>query len=64
MDTIIQKMKYKNIKNILRKQIDNGVKTFWIFDEENKEFIQIYKMYSNQLRIYTPLQLLEYLLTK
>jgi|TARA_R100000655_G_scaffold69799_1_gene107984 hypothetical protein len=57
-------MKYKNIKNILRKQIDNGVKTFWIFDEENKEFIQIYKMYSNQLRIYTPLQLLEYLLTK
>jgi len=57
-------MKYKNIKNILRKQIDNGVKTFWIFDEENKEFIQIYKMYSNQLRIYTPLQLLEYLLSK
>jgi len=57
-------MRYKNIKNILRKQIDNGVKTFWIFDEDNNEFIQIYKMYSNKLRIYTPLQLLEYLLTK
>ena len=57
-------MKYKNIKNILRKQIDNGVKTFWIFDEEQKEFIQIYKNYNDGLRIYTPLQLLEYLLSK
>ena len=56
-------MKYKNIKSILRKQIDNGVKTFWIFNEHNNEFIQIYKNYNDGLRIYTPLQLLEYLAT-
>jgi len=57
-------MKYKNIKNILRKQIDNGVKTLWTFDEERKEFTQIYKNYNDGLIIYTPLQLLEYLLSK
>ena len=57
-------MKYKNIKNILRKQIDSGVKTLWTFDEEKKEFTQIYKNYNDGLTIYTPLQLLEYLLTK
>tara|TARA_R100001463_G_scaffold44987_2_gene93039 strand:- start:402 stop:575 length:174 start_codon:yes stop_codon:yes gene_type:complete len=54
-------MKYNNIKTILRKQIDNGVKTFWTFDEEQKEFTQIYKNYTNELKIYTPQQLLEYL---
>ena len=57
-------MKYKNIKNILRKQIDSGVKTLWTFDEEQQEFTQIYKNYNDCLTIYTPLQLLEYLLTK
>jgi hypothetical protein len=57
-------MKYKNIKNILRKQIDSGVKTLWTFDEGKKEFTQIYKNYNDGLTIYTPLQLLEYLLTK
>ncbi len=57
-------MKYKNIKNILRKQIDNGVKTFWTFNEEQQEFTQIYKNYNDGLTIYTPLQLLEYLLSK
>ena len=57
-------MKYNNIKAILRKQIDKGVKTFWTFDEKQKEFTQIYTNYTNELKIYTPQQLLEYLLTK
>jgi len=54
-------MKYNNIKNILKKQIENGVKTFWTFNEEEKEFTQIYKNYTDDLKIYTPQQLLEYL---
>ena len=54
-------MKYINIKNILKKQINNGVKTFWTFNEEEKEFTQIYKSYTNELKIYTPKQLLDYL---
>jgi len=54
-------MKYNNIKNILKKQIENGVKTFWTFDEDTKEFTQIYKNYTDDLKIYTPQQLLEYL---
>ena len=54
-------MKYNNIKAILKKQIENGVKTFWTFDEEQKEFTQIYKNYTNELKIYTPQQLLNYL---
>ena len=51
-------MKYTNIRNILKKQITNIVKTFWTYDEENKEFNQIYKKYSDDLKIYTPQQLL------
>ncbi len=51
-------MKYKNIKAILRKQIQKGLKTFWVHNEENKEFIQIYKIFDNNLTIYTPEQLL------
>ena len=54
-------MKYNNIKNILKKQVDNNVKTFWTFNEEDKEFTQIYKSYTNELKIYTPKQLLDYL---
>ena len=54
-------MKYNNIKSILKKQIDNRVQTFWTFNEDNKEFTQIYKSYSNDLKIYTPKQLLDYL---
>ena len=57
-------MKYKNIIKILEKQVEAGVKSLWTFDEKNLEFTQIYKNYSNNLTIYTPLQLLEYLLTK
>ena len=51
-------MKYNNIKGILKKQVQNGVKTFWTFDEDKKEFTQIYKSYTNQLQIFTPKQLL------
>ena len=54
-------MKYNNIKGILKKQIDNGVQTFWTFNKEEKEFTQIYKNYTNELKIYTPQQLLDYL---
>ena len=54
-------MKYNNIKGILKKQIDNNVKTFWTFNEEEKEFTQIYKSYTDALKIYTPQQLLDYL---
>ncbi len=53
--------KYKNIIKILKKQVDSNVKTFWVFNEENQEFIQIYKNYSDKLPIYTPKQLINYL---
>lgn len=52
-------MKYNNIKKILRTQIESKVKTFWVYNEYGKEFIQIYKMYSNEHTIYTPQQLLD-----
>ncbi len=54
-------MKFNNIKKILRKQVQNKVKTFWVYNEETKEFINIYKMYSDKLKIYTPQQLIDYL---
>ena len=56
-------MKYNNIKKILRKQIENGVKTFWTYDENLKEFTQIYKNYTDDLQIFTPEQLLRRLET-
>ena len=52
-------MKYTNIKKILKKQVQNKVKTFWVYNEENQEFINIYKMYSDKLKIYTPQQLID-----
>ena len=54
-------MKYTNIKGILKKQMENNVRSFWTFNEEDKEFTQIYKSYSDELKIYTPKQLLDYL---
>ena len=54
-------MNYNNIKGILKRQVDNNVKTFWTFNKEDKEFTQIYKNYTNELKIYTPKQLLDYL---
>ena len=54
-------MKFTNIKNILRKQIENNVNTFWTFNKDTMEFIQVYKIYSNKYSIYTPKQLLDFL---
>tara|TARA_R110001583_G_scaffold75872_1_gene208414 strand:- start:2007 stop:2213 length:207 start_codon:yes stop_codon:yes gene_type:complete len=51
--------KYKNIKLILKKQIDKGVIALWTFDDIRKEFTQIYKNYNSELTIYTPKQLLD-----
>ncbi len=53
------KIKFKNIKQILRKQIDNGVKSLWTFNEKELEFTQIYKNYNDKLPIYTSQQLLD-----
>ena len=50
--------KYKNIISILSKQIENGVKSLWTFDEKKKEFTHIYKNYNDKLPIYTPQQLI------
>ncbi len=52
-------MKHNNIKKILQKQIDDGVKTFWTYNEDGKEFTCIYKDYTDKLKIYTPQQLLD-----
>ena len=57
-------MKYNNIKKILKNQVENKVKSMWTFDEEKKEFTQIYRNYTDGLVIYTPLQLLEKLKQK
>ena len=54
-------MKYTNIKNILKKQVGNNVQTFWTFNKDEQEFTQIYKNYTNELKIYTPKQLLDYI---
>ena len=52
-------MKYNNIKKMLKKQIDDGVKGFWTYDEDKKEFTNIYKNYTDKLKIYPPQQLLD-----
>tara|TARA_R110000765_G_scaffold143744_2_gene245464 strand:+ start:334 stop:507 length:174 start_codon:yes stop_codon:yes gene_type:complete len=57
-------MKYNNIKKILKNQVENKVKSMWTFDEERKEFTQIYRNYTDGLVIYTPLQLLDKLKQK
>ena len=41
-------IKFKNIKHILRKQIDNGVKSLWTYNERELEFTQIYKNYNDK----------------
>ena len=51
--------KYKDIKWILRKQIEKGVKTLWTFNEKEKNFTCIYENYTDGLTIYTPQQLLD-----
>tara|TARA_R110002074_G_scaffold182073_4_gene346880 strand:- start:316 stop:495 length:180 start_codon:yes stop_codon:yes gene_type:complete len=52
-------MKYNNIKKILKKQVDDGDKYLWTYNEEKKEFTNIYKNYTDELQIYTPQQLLD-----
>ena len=54
-------MTYNNIKRILRAQVDNNIKAFWTFDEENKEFVYLFNVYNDSLKIYTPQQLIDYL---
>lgn len=54
-------MKYNNIKRLLRQQIESGVRVLWTFNELEPEFTMIYKSYNNNLTIYTPQQLIDYL---
>ncbi len=54
-------MKYNNIKRLLRQQMESGVRSLWTFNEVEPEFTMIYKSYNNNLTIYTPQQLIDYL---
>tara|TARA_R110000751_G_scaffold164689_1_gene270830 strand:+ start:55 stop:240 length:186 start_codon:yes stop_codon:yes gene_type:complete len=54
-------MTYRNIKKLLRQQVEKGVRSFWTFNEVELEFTNIYKNYNNSLSIYTPQQLINYL---
>ena len=54
-------MKYNNIKRLLRQQIESGVRVLWTFNEVEPEFTMIYKTYNDNLTIYTPQQLINYL---
>tara|TARA_R110002072_G_scaffold78289_3_gene181595 strand:- start:218 stop:400 length:183 start_codon:yes stop_codon:yes gene_type:complete len=54
-------MKFSNIKRLLRQQIESGVRVLWTFNEVEPEFTMIYKSYNNNLTIYTPKQLIDYL---
>ncbi len=51
-------MTYKNIRQILKNQIKNNIKSLWTFDEECMSFTMIYSSYKDDLQIYTPQQLL------
>tara|TARA_B100001094_G_scaffold76920_1_gene73271 strand:+ start:448 stop:630 length:183 start_codon:yes stop_codon:yes gene_type:complete len=54
-------MKFTNIKRLLRQQVESGVRVLWTFNEVEPEFTMIYKSYNNNLTIYTPKQLIDYL---
>ena len=54
-------MKYTNIKKILRNQVEKTVKVLWTFNEDKQEFTCVYKSYGDELKIYTPQQLLDHL---
>jgi len=54
-------MKFNNIKRLLKQQIESGVRVLWTFNEVEPEFTMIYKTYNNNLIIYTPQQLINYL---
>ena len=53
---------FKNIKKILKTQIEKNTHVFWTFDEDKMEFTQIYKNYNNGLTIYTPSQLFNHII--
>ena len=52
-------MKYNTIKNLLRRNIKDGLTVLWTWDRSGKNFTMIYKNYSDDLPIYTPSQLLD-----
>jgi len=54
-------MKYKGIKKILRKQIEENKNLLWQWDKDNNNFICIYHTVDNTIPIYTPIQLLNVL---
>ena len=50
---------YKNIKWVLRKQIEKNAKTLWTWQDGKEEnFTCVYKNYGDNLPLYTPQQLL------
>tara|TARA_R100000781_G_scaffold72611_2_gene45387 strand:+ start:677 stop:889 length:213 start_codon:yes stop_codon:yes gene_type:complete len=51
------KRTYKTIKWVLRSHIKNNVKSLWTYEDDN--FTCIYKNYSGDSKIYTPIQMLE-----
>ena len=53
------KMKYKNIKWVLRKQIERKVNLLWTWDKKQKTFTCIYNNYTDDLPILTPQQLID-----
>lgn len=54
-----QKMKYNNIKAVLRNNIKTKVNNLWTWDKEGKHFNCIFGIYDNELPIYTPQQLID-----
>ena len=55
-------MKYDEIKKTLQKQIDNNVKAYWTYIEENKEFVCLHDInLGKKIKVYTPKQLLTYI---
>ena len=51
-------MRYKSIKKILRHQVNKNVKALWTFNEDKKTFTYLYGIITDDLRIYTPQQLI------
>ena len=55
-------MKYKNIKWILRQQIDRGSIRKWAWIKEPEEFVCVYQLIPKDVEhLYTPQQLLNQL---
>ena len=50
---------YRTIKFILRKHIENKVKTLWTWDKEGNEFSCIFSVNEKGLKEYPPKQLLK-----